>query len=338
VFWSGVVNLALSLLNIRVSILRGIPRGIRLGISAGIGLFIVLIGLINSTWVTSHPATVLGHGELTALHVTFLLGLIITAVMMVRGVPGAFILGAIVTTLAAWPIGRWWGDAAASNHGVSTLVNFNGVVAWPDFSLLLQADIMGALRWELLPVIFAMAFTDLFDSLSTFIGVAEAGKLVGPDGEPLHVKRSLLVDSLASVISGPLGSSAGTSYIESVAGVKAGGRSGLTAVVAGLLFLPFLFLSPLLSLVPSLATAPVLVLVGLLMLQSLAGIDWEHLEEAIPAFVACVWVPFSFSITQGLVWGFLTWTAIKVLTGKGREVSPVLWGINAVCILSLVTF
>jgi AGZA family xanthine/uracil permease-like MFS transporter len=246
-------------------------------------------------------------------------------------------VGILATTILAIPIGRWWGDASTINFGTATLVSFKGVFSAPDFSLLFALDLVGALKFTMVPVIFAFLFTDMFDSISTFVGVAEAGDLKGEDGEPRNIKQSLIVDGFSTTISGLMGTSSGTSYIESATGIEEGGRSGLTAVVAGILFLPFMFLSPLLSVIPSIATAPALVLVGVFMMKPVKKITWSQMDNAIPAFIAMLLIPLTFSITQGIIWGFLSWTFIKVLNGKSDEISPMLWGIDVFAILALMT-
>jgi AGZA family xanthine/uracil permease-like MFS transporter len=268
--------------------------------------------------------------------VTFIIGLIITSVLVIRRVKAALILGIAATTLLAIPIGRLYGDASAVNFGTATLVTWKGLFAAPDFSLFLQLNFVESIKLAMWPVIFAFLFTDMFDSLSTFIGVAEAADLTDEDGEPRRVKESLIVDAVSTTISGLFGSSSGTAFIESATGIEEGGRTGLTAVVAGLCFLPFIFLSPLLSIVPAIATAPALVLVGVFMIKPVTKITWTELDSAIPAFLAMILIPLTYSITQGIIWGFLSWTAIKLLTGKTKEISPMLLIIDAFAILSLV--
>lgn len=336
VFWAGVLFLILSVLNVRSALVRIIPLPLRYAVSAGIGLFITLIGFENAHFIVANPATLVGVARFSdPIVLTFAAGLLLTAVLVVRNVPGAIIIGIVLTTLAAWPIGRYWGDASAINFGQKTLVNVGGLVAAPDFSLIGRLDLVGSLRWSLWPVIFAFAFTDLFDSLSTFVGVAEAGGLQDETGQPKNLNRSLLTDAVASTMAGLLGSSPGTAYIESAVGIAQGGRTGLTAVVAGCCFLPFLFLSPLLSVIPAIATAPALVLVGAFMMKPITRIAWTEPDDALPAFLALVLIPFSYSITQGLIWGFLSWTVIKVAVGKGREVPAGLWVVDIFCVLAL---
>lgn len=338
VFWAGVLFLGMSLLNLRTALVHLIPNPLRYAVSVGIGLFITLIGFENAHFIVANPATLVGPARLSdPIILTFVLGLLLTAVLVVRNVPGAIILGIVLTTGAAWPIGRFWGDASAVNFGQKTLVNLNGIWAAPDFSLIGKLDFTGSLHWSLWPVIFAFAFTDLFDSISTFVGVAEAGTLHDADGQPRNLNRSLLTDAVATTLAGLLGTSPGTAYIESAVGIAQGGRTGLTAIVAGTLFLPFLFLSPLLAVVPAIATAPALVLVGAFMMQPVVRINWTRLDDALPAFLALVLIPFTYSITQGLIWGFLSWTIVKLAVGKGRELPPGLWLVDGFCVLALFT-
>lgn len=336
VFWAGVLFLLMSVLNIRSAIVKTIPPPIRYAVSAGIGLFITLIGFENARFIIANPATLVGIAHFNdPIILTFVFGLLLTSALVVRDVPGAIIIGIVLTTLAAWPIGRLWGDASAINFGQKTLVNVQGIWAAPDFSLLGKLDMMGALSWSLWPVIFAFAFTDLFDSLSTFVGVAEAGDLQDTDGQPRNLNRSMLTDAVATTLAGVFGTSPGTAYIESAVGIAQGGRTGLTAIIAGCCFLPFLFLSPLLSVIPAIATAPALVLVGAFMMKPVTRINWGRLDDALPAFLALVLIPFSYSITQGLIWGFLSWTIIKIAVGKRNEVPPGLLIVDVFCILAL---
>jgi AGZA family xanthine/uracil permease-like MFS transporter len=216
------------------------------------------------------------------------------------------------------------------------MINIAQIVAMPDFSLVFQLDILHSLQWSMVPVVFAFVFTDMFDSLSTFVGLSEAAGLVDENGEPRNIKKSLMVDAFSTTIAGLLGSSPGTAYIESAVGIEQGGRTGLTAITGAFLFLPFLFLSPLISAVPAIATAPALVLVGVFMMRPIVKINWIQLEEAIPAFIAMVLIPFTYSITQGITWGFLSWTLLQVASGKARKLSIALWVIDLFAILSLI--
>lgn len=328
VFWAGVVFLLLAWFNVRAHIIHAIPKSLRHAIAAGIGLFIALIGFVNAGFITHHPATVIGIGPIDSKALIFLAGLLITAVLVTRKVLGAVLIGIVLTTLLATGLGRWWpGD---------TIVTWTGVWAKPDFSLLFKLDLVGALSWSLVPVIFSFVFTGMFDGLSTFLGLSEAAGLLDEKGEPLNIKRSLATDAFSTMIAGLAGSSPGTAYIESAVGIEAGGRTGLTAIVGGVLFLPFLFLSPLLSAIPAIATAPALVLVGVFMISPVIQIPWNRFDEAIPAFLAMVLIPFSYSITTGIMWGFLSWTVIKVATGRRQEVSLAMWIIDICAVAALV--
>lgn len=335
VFWSGIIFFFLSVFHVRTLIVKAIPQQIRYGVAVGIGLFIALIGFTNAKFIVANPATIVGLGEMNSITLTFILGFVVTVLLVIKRIKGALILGIAFTTLLSIPIGRYYGDASAINFGVPTLVTWKGLLSWPDFSLLFTLNFIDSLKLSLLPVIFSMLFVDMFDSLSTFIGVAEAGNLKDKDGEPLRIKESLIVDSFATMIAGLTGTSAGTSYIESAAGIEEGGRSGLTAIVAGLLFLPFLFLSPLLSIVPSIATAPALILVGVFMVSPILQVNWRKLDDAVPAFLGMFLIPLTFSITQGIIWSFLSYTIIKIAIGKKNEVHWMLYIIDAFAILAL---
>lgn len=335
VFWSGIIFLLLSVFNVRTLILKAIPAQIRYAVAAGIGLFITLIGFANAKFIVHTTSTILGFNESNSTTITFIIGLFVTAVLVAKRIKGALIIGIVITTLLAIPIGRVWGDAT-DLFGTATLVTWQGIFSMPDLSLIFKLDLFHSLKLSLWPVIFAFLFTDMFDSLSTFVGLAEAANLKDPDGEPRNVKQSLIVDSLATTTAGIFGSSPGTSYIESAAGIEEGGRTGLTAIVAGLLFLPFIFFSPLLSIVPSIATAPALVLVGVFMAKPIIKINWAQFDDAIPAFLAMVLIPLTYSITQGIIWGFLSWTVIKFFQGKQNEVPPMLLIIDAFAIAALI--
>lgn len=325
VFWSGVIFLLLSVFKTREKIIRAIPATIRHAVSAGIGLFICFIGFQNAHFIVDNPATLVGMAIFKdPITLTFLAGLLITGALIIRKVSGAIIFGILITTALAWPIGRWWGDASAVNFGVSTLVNFTGFFSWPDFGLVGKADILGALRYSYIPVIFVFTFTILFDGISTFVGLAEASGLKDSDENPQNMRKSLLTDSFATLFAGLVGSSSGTAYIESAVGIEEGGRTGATAVTAGLLFLPFMFFSPLLSIIPSIASSIALVLVGSFMVIPLTKINWKSPEEALPSFLTIVLIPFTYSLSIGISFGFISWTVLKLASGKKSEVNPIL--------------
>lgn len=335
VFWAGIIFILLSVFNVRTAIVKAIPHQIRFAVAAGIGLFIALIGFVNAKFLVASPATIITIGKLNPVTITFLAGLLITMILVIKKIKGALIIGIVLTTIMAVPIGRLYGDASLINYGTPTLVTWKGIFSAPDFSLVGKLDLWGSLQFSLIPVIFSILFTDMFDSLATFVGVAEAANLMDAEGEPRNVKESLIVDGVATALAGLLGTSAGTAYLESATGVKEGGRTGMTAVVAGLLFLPFMFISPLLSVVPSIATAPALVLVGVFMMNPVLKINWGNYDDAIPAFFAMTLIPFTNSITEGIIWGFLSWTFLKILLGKSKEVPLTMLIIDVFAVLAL---
>lgn len=328
---SGVLFTLLACLDLRRLLIVAIPPSVRYGIGCGIGLFLSLLGLINARFIVSDPSTVVGVNHFDAAILTFLAGLLLTVVFVIRKLPGALMAGVVVTTLLAIPIGRWYGDGSAY-EGARALVNWSGLFAAPDFSFVGQVDVLGALKLAYLPFVFVVLYTNFMDAMSTFMALAEAGNLKDANGMPRYMSRSMHVDAIASLLSGPLGTSPSTAYIESATGIVQGGRTGLVAVVCGLLFLPFLFLSPLLFLVPSIATAPALVLVGVFMMEAVVKIDWSDLEAAIPAFLALLLIPISYSITLGISFSFVAYTALKVLRGKGRDVPAAMWVASALAV------
>jgi len=334
VFWSGVIFVLLSIFNIRNAIVKAIPPVIRIGGAVGIGFFIALIGFVNSGFIVAKPPLI-GVENIDAVKLTFLIGLFITIILLIKNYKGAFILGIIITTILAIPIGRLWGDAAGINNGIHTLINWNGLYKAPDFSWFFKLDIIESLKYSFIPVIFAMMFVDMFDSITTFVGVAEAADLKDDNGEPKNLKKSLIVDGFSTLFAGLFGTSAGTAYIESAAGIYQGGRTGFSAVISGLLFIPFMFFSPLAELVPTIATAPVLILVGVLMSGTLNKIDWKNLEFAIPAFLTIILIPLTYSLTQGLVFGLLAFTIIKIAKKKKIAVNLVIIDVFSIIMLAI---
>lgn len=330
VFVSGIVFILLSLpgINVREAIVNAVPMGVRSGVAAGIGLFLALIGMINAGVVVSSPATVLAFGGFNPTFVMFLIGLVLTGFLLTRRVPGALVISILATSVIALIFQQLgW---------ISGVVFIpEAVFALPSFETVFQLDLVGLFTAGILAPIFALLFADMFDSISTFMGVSKAANLLDEDGNPRNAGRAMLVDGVSTAVSGLAGSSPGTSYIESAAGVEQGGRSGLTAVVAGLLFLPFMFMAPLLGFIPGVATAPILVVVGLFMIATLRDVDWSDYANTIPAFTAMIAIPFTYSISQGIILGFLTYVLIRVLTGRFGEIRPMLWFIFALSVLML---
>jgi adenine/guanine/hypoxanthine permease len=243
--------------------------------------------------------------------------------LMRRKNPLAFLAAIVGVTAIAWTLGY----TAAPQQ----------ILGPPDFSsVFLQLDIRGALRLALVPAMIAIMFTDLFDSLSTFIGVAKAAGLTDADGRPINLRRGLIVDSCATLGAALAGSSPGTAYVESIAGIRMGGRSGMTAVVTALCFLPCFFVAPLAAAVPAYATAPVLVLVGVTMFQTVAEIDFATIEDSLPAFVTLVLIPLTFSITQGILWGFILHALLYTVAGRAKQVPAILWALAIISVLLLL--
>jgi len=312
VFWAGVLFLIVSATPLREHIALAIPPALRSAAAAGIGLLLTFIGLRNAGLIVGDPATLVRMGTLDHRAAFLVLGILIAAVLMRRSNPLAFLAAIFSVTALAWVLGF----AKPPDQLVSA----------PDFSsAFLKLDIFGALRLALLPAILAILFTDLFDSLSTFIGVAKASGLTDADGRPINLRRGLIVDAIATLSSGLAGTSPGTAYVESIAGIRMGARTGLASVVTAVCFVPCFFLGPLVAAVPGYATAAVLVLVGVSMFQSIATIDFSSLEDALPAFVTIVLIPLTLSITQGILWGFLLHALLYAAAGRSRDVSPTLW-------------
>jgi AGZA family xanthine/uracil permease-like MFS transporter len=316
VFWAGVLFLLVSATPLRERIALAIPSPLRSAAAAGIGLLLTFIGLRNAGLIVADPSTLVRMGTLDHRAAFLLFGILVAVALMRRSNPLAFLAAIFSVTALAWMLGF----AKPPDQLVSA----------PDFSsAFLALDIRGALRLALLPAILAILFTDLFDSLSTFIGVATAAGLTDSDGRPINLRRGLIVDSIATLSSGLAGTSPATAYVESIAGIRMGARTGRASVVTALCFVPCFFLAPLAAAVPGYATAAVLILVGVSMFQSVATIDFSSIEDALPAFVTVVLIPLTLSITQGILWGFVLHTLLYAVAGRAREVSVTLWLLSA---------
>jgi AGZA family xanthine/uracil permease-like MFS transporter len=316
VFWSGVLFVLISATPLRVRIAEAIPHGLRHAAATGIGIFLTFIGLRNAGLVQGDAVTFVKAGPLGVPALLSVAGLIGCVVLMRRRNPLAFLGTILGITAAAWALGLVKAPASWTSR--------------PDFSVAFKLDWLGALKPALLPAIVSIFLTDLFDSLSTFVGVSQAAGLIDERGQPLRLKQGLLVDALATLSGGLLGTSPGTAYIESAAGIEAGGRTGRVALVTALCFVPCLFLAPAAAMVPAYATAPVLILVGALMFRSVGALELQSLEDAVPAFLTIVLIPLTFSITRGILWGFVTYVLLYWLAGRRRELSPMMVGIAAV--------
>src|SRR5712691_8002134 len=323
IFWAGVFFLLISVTPIRESIAKAIPTEIRIAAAAGIGIFLTFIGLKNAGFIVSDPVTFVKLGALGKPALLTILGLAISVFLMSRKNPFAFLAAIVLVTIIAWALGL----VSAPSHAFSL----------PDFkSVFFKLDIFGALKLSLLPSIISILFTDLFDSISTFIGVAHAGGLLDERGHPRNLRQGLIVDSLATLGAGLAGTSSGTAYIESIAGIEMGGRTGLTSVFTALCFLPCFFIAPLAGMVPPYATAAVLILVGAAMFKSVGQINFSKIEEGVPAFLTLILIPLTFSITQGILWGFISHVGLYLMVGRRREIHPVMYALAVISIGLLV--
>ncbi len=335
---AGAILTIMSLTPISGGVLKAIPKSLRLGLAAGIGLFLVFIGFQDAGIVVYSPATLVTLGPLNLTFGLFFFGLILTAVLMIKKVRGAFLIGIIATSVLGglFSIAGWGQTYIDPTFSPIALTWSSFVPTLPDTSSFWNFDLMVITKPILIIPIFTLAFTDLFDSVSTFIGVSEVGGLVDENGNPIRFQRTLIADSLTTMVSGFFGTSDATTYIESASGVEQGGRTGLTAIITGLCFLPFMFFSPLLALIPLYATAPVLVLLGVLMFKPLSSIEWTNFEESIPAFAALVVIPLTYSITWGIVIAIILYVFIKVIAGKIREINVWLWITFVFAIFALI--
>ena len=323
VFLSAVIFFAMSLFKIREWIITSIPLPLRAGIGAGIGLFLAIIALEGAGIVVDNPATLVGLGDLTKPGpILALVGFFIIVVLEARRVTGAVLIGILVVTFISMGIG---------------LTPFGGVFSAPPSiaPTFMQLDIAGAFNVGLVSVIFAFLFVDLFDNTGTLLGVTKRAGLADEKGNVPKMGRALIADSAAALFGSLLGTSTTTSYVESAAGVSAGGRTGLTAIVVAILFLLSLFFSPLAGSVPVYATAPALLFVAVLMASGLADIDWKDITTAAPVTVTALTMPLTYSIANGIAFGFITWTVVKLLSGRTKEINAALIILSILFVIKL---
>jgi AGZA family xanthine/uracil permease-like MFS transporter len=317
VFLSGVLFLIVSLLRLREWLINAIPLSLKLGIGAGIGFFLALIGLEHMGVVAASPATYVTLGQLgNPATLLACAGFLVMAGLAARGLATAVLIGILATAAAGIPFG---------------LTTFHGVMAMPPSlaPTLLQMDIPGALSLGVVSIVLTFFLVDLLDNAGTLIAVTHRAGLMRPDGTVPRLKEALTADSGGAMLGAALGTSTVTSYIESAAGIQAGGRTGLTAVVTGVLFLATLFFAPPAMALPDFATAPALVFVGCLMAQALRDLNWDDLTDTLPAVVTALSMPFTFSIAAGIGLGFIVYAVVKTLAGRWREVSGAVWLIAA---------
>ena len=331
VFLSGIAFLILSMFKVREWIVNSIPNSLRIGIGAGIGLFLALIAVKNAGIVVANPATIVGLGDLTSLQPALaVLGFFLIIAMSHKNIKGAVLYSILIITA----LGLAFGD-----------VKFTGVMAMPPSlaPTFMQLDLTsgfttaeGAFNFAMLSVVFAFLFVILFDTSGTLIAVADKAGMLDKQGRLPRLGKALMSDAVSTVAGAVLGTSSTTSYIESASGVAVGGRTGLTAVTVGVLFLLALFLSPLAGMVPAYATAGALFYVAILMMSSLAKVAWDDLTEAAPVAVVTLMMPMSFSIAHGIELGFISYAAIKLLSGRHKDVSVSVWVLSALFLAHVV--
>ncbi|MGI6605146.1 MAG: NCS2 family permease [bacterium] len=309
VFLSGIIAVIVTLTGLRELLIRAIPTPLKHAVGAGIGLFIAFIGLINGGIVVASPDTTVALGDLSdPATLLAVIGLVITATLVARKVTGGILLGILITTLIGVPLGV-------------TKLPTSLVAPPPSMAAgLFRLDILGALKWSLFPAIFSLFFSDLFDTIGTFVGVASRTGMIDEHGNLKRGNKALFADSLGTVVGSLLGTSNTTTYVESAAGVSVGGRTGLTAVVVAVLFVLSIIFSPIALAVPGAATAPALIIVGVFMAASLAEIKFGDFIEAFPAFLTVVLMPLTYNISVGLALGFIAYTAIMFFSGRGSRV------------------
>jgi AGZA family xanthine/uracil permease-like MFS transporter len=321
VFVSGLLFFLVSVVRIREWLVNGIPISLKLGIAAGIGFFLGLIGLRGMGLVVANPATLVGLGPLSATSTLLACaGFVLIAGLVARSVPGAIVFGILLTAVAGLPFG---------------LTQFGGVAALPPSlaPTFLQMDIAGALGIGLFGIVFTFFLVDLLDNTGTLIATTHRAGLMNRDGTVPRLGRALMADSGGAMMGAALGTSTTVSYIESAAGIQAGGRSGLTAVTVGVLFLLTLFLAPLATSIPGYATAPALVFVACLMAKGLQDLAWDDTTEYLPAILTALAMPFTFSIATGIGIGFISYTLVKTVAGRAREVHGAVWLLAALSAL-----
>lgn len=328
VFIEGIIFILLSLGGIREAIINSIPESLKKAVAVGIGLFVTILGLVNAGILSKETGTFIGYVNFNLANKTAivaLIGLIITIILYILKVPGAVLLGIVITTIIGIPF------------AVTTVPENFSPIATPSTPHLFEFDFKGivinpetqAFSWatlgQFLVILITFLFTDLFDTIGTLLGVTEQGNLKDEEGNIKNVRGALLADSIGTVAGACLGTSTVTSFVESSAGVAAGARTGLASVVTAVLFLFALLFNPLFALIPSAATAPALIFVGFLMMKSVTSIKFEDPTEGIPAFLAIITMPFAYSISDGIAWGIISYVICKVTARKIKEIPIVTW-------------
>ena len=327
VFVEGIIFIVLSIFGIREKIINAIPSGMKKAVAVGIGLFIALIGLANAGIVASDTGTIIGFVNFnmsSKTAIVAMLGLIITIVLYLLKVPGAILLAIIATTIIGIPF------------GVTTIPENWKPFSLPAAPLFCKFEWASVLSVKFFVIMFTFLFTDLFDTIGTLMGVTQQANLVDKDGNIPNAKAALMSDSIGTVVGACLGTSTVTSFVESSSGVAAGGRTGLTSVTTGVLFLLALFMTPVFALIPSAATAPALIFVGFLMLQQVVDIDFKDPTEGIPAFITIMVMPFSYSISKGIAFGMIAYVIAKCAGKKVKDIPVATWILAVIFIADII--
>jgi AGZA family xanthine/uracil permease-like MFS transporter len=326
VFISGVAFFLLTLAGVRQLIMSAVPRSLFAAVSGGIGLFIAFIGLKDAGVIVANAGTTVGLGKLTASTPALaMLGLLVIAALQARAVKGAMLIGILSVAILAWALG-YSSFTPSSYH----LADLSATAFRLDVPAAL--NLKGGLGLSLIEIVFVFLFVDMFDNVGTLVAVTKRAGLVAADGTVPRMNRILLADSIAVLVGALAGTSPVTSYIESASGVAVGGRTGLTSVVVGLLFLGTLFFAPLVQAIPAAATAPALILVGALMMGALAEVKWQEPDEAIPAFLTAIMIPLSYSIANGLAFGIVSHAVLKLVRGQARSRDWLVYVLAALCV------
>ncbi|HPF65843.1 NCS2 family permease [Lentimicrobium sp.] len=327
VFIEGIIFILLTAFNIRELIVNSIPMNMKHAVSAGIGLFIAFIGLQNAGIIVNNDAVLLGLGSVKSPAVIVALsGIIITGVLLAKNVKGALLIGIFAATIIGLPLGV---TMIPKGHLVSLPPSLSPIFMKLEFHEIFTAD--------MLVVVFTFLFVDMFDTVGTLVGVSDKAGMLSKDGKIPNAKQALFADAIGTTFGAMLGTSTVTTYVESASGVAEGGRTGLTSLSVAGLFLLALFFAPLFLMIPAAATAPVLFLVGLFMMSPILKINLNDFTEAIPAFFTIIMMPLSYSIAEGIVFGMLSYVLLKLLTGKYREVTPVMYVLAVLFVLSFFT-
>lgn len=336
VLLEGVIFILLSFFNVREAIIDSIPLNLKHAVSVGIGLFIAFIGLANAGVVDSAKfitpdgnldGLIVGLGDLKqATPILALIGIVITGFLLAKGIKGALLIGILVTTVIGIPM------------GVTSLPDQMKFVSLPPSlsPILFKFDFSQVFSLNMLIVLFSFLFVDVFDTIGTLVGVASKADMLDKDGKVPNAKQALFADAVGTTVGACLGTSTVTTYVESAAGVAEGGRTGLTALTAAGMFALALLFSPLFIMIPGAATAPALVIVGLFMMSPIKKIDLDDFTEAIPAFLTIIMMPLAYSIAEGIVFGMVSYVVLKVLTGKGKKVSPVMYVLSVLFVLKFI--